>query len=107
MMLFLLKSTLSLAILLALYHIVLSKESTFRFNRFYLLFALVFSFSVPFISIPKVIPTVQENSAKIWNNFESDQTNQIISFPTTFEEPNGIAPKEVAEGDISIATSTN
>lgn len=71
-MLFLLKSTLSLALLLALYHIVLSKESTFRFNRFYLLFALVFSFSVPFISIPKVFPTVQENSAKIWSNFESE-----------------------------------
>lgn len=106
MMLFLIKSTFSLGLFLALYHIVLSKESTFRFNRFYLLFALVFSFSVPFISIPKVIPTVQENSAKIWNNFESDQTNEIISFPTTFEEPNGIAPKEVAEGDIAIATST-
>lgn len=106
MILFLLKSTLSLAILLALYHFVLSKESTFRFNRFYLLFSLVFSFSVTFISIPKVIPTVQENSAKIWNNFELDQSNEIISLPTTFEEPNGIEPKEVTEGDITIAIST-
>ncbi|WP_373496561.1 M56 family metallopeptidase [Aquiflexum sp.] len=87
MILFLLKSTLSLVLLLALYHVVLSKESTFRFNRFYLLFALVFSFLVPFISIPKVIPTVQDNSVKIWNNFESAQSIVVTSTLTAIEEP--------------------
>lgn len=38
-------------ILLALYHLVLVKERTFIFNRFYLISALLFSFSVPFATI--------------------------------------------------------
>jgi bla regulator protein blaR1 len=105
MILFLLKSTLSLAILLALYHIVLSKESTFRFNRFYLLFSLVFSFSVPFISIPKVIPTVQDNSAKIWDNFESNQTNEIISVSMAFEEQHTVSIENNTKGDVEIPAS--
>jgi hypothetical protein len=102
MILFLLKSTLSLGLFLALYHFVLSKESTFRFNRFYLLFALVFSFSVPLISLPKVIPTVQEKSAKIWNNIETDQKNEIILEPITFESQDFISYENLSEADFEF-----
>ena len=48
---FLIKSTLSLLVLLAIYHLILEKEKMHQFNRFYLLFCLVFSFVIPFISI--------------------------------------------------------
>ena len=48
---FLIKSTLSLATLLAVYHLVLEKEKMHQFNRFYLLFGLLFSLVIPFITI--------------------------------------------------------
>ncbi|QZK89311.1 M56 family metallopeptidase [Flavobacterium sp. CHNK8] len=48
---FLIKSTLSLMVLLGVHHFLLEKEKMYRFNRFYLLFALVFSMVIPFITI--------------------------------------------------------
>ncbi|CAM2822155.1 hypothetical protein [Flavobacterium frigoris] len=48
---FLLKSTISLCVLLAVYHLALEKEKMHQFNRFYLLFSIVFSLSIPFITI--------------------------------------------------------
>lgn len=49
---FLIKSTVSLAILLLVYRLLLEREKMHRFNRFYLLFSLVFSLIVPFITLP-------------------------------------------------------
>ncbi|PWA11249.1 M56 family metallopeptidase [Flavobacterium laiguense] len=51
---FLIKSTLPLFVLLAVYHLSLEKEKMHQFNRFYLLFSLVFSFAIPFITIEVV-----------------------------------------------------
>ncbi|MDI1307323.1 MAG: M56 family metallopeptidase [bacterium] len=48
---FLIKSTLTLLVLLAVYHLLLEKEKMHTFNRFYLLFSLIFSFVIPFITI--------------------------------------------------------
>jgi beta-lactamase regulating signal transducer with metallopeptidase domain len=48
---FLIKSTLSLATLLAVYFLILEKEKMHQFNRFYLLFSLLFSLVIPFITI--------------------------------------------------------
>ncbi|MBZ4036341.1 M56 family metallopeptidase [Flavobacterium sp. 17A] len=48
---FLYKSSLSLLVLLVFYHLVLEKQKMHQFNRFYLLFGLVFSFVLPFITI--------------------------------------------------------
>lgn len=48
---FLLKSSLCMMVLLAIYHLFLEREKMHRFNRFYLLFALAFSLSIPFVSI--------------------------------------------------------
>jgi hypothetical protein len=49
---FLIQSAISLLVLLLLYRLGLEREKMHRFNRFYLLFALVFSLIVPFITIP-------------------------------------------------------
>lgn len=55
---FLTKSTLSLFVLLAVYHLVLEKEKMNIFNRFYLLFSIVFSFAIPFITIEVITKTI-------------------------------------------------
>ncbi|WP_304517636.1 M56 family metallopeptidase [Cecembia rubra] len=78
MILFLIKSTLALGLLYGMYHFLLSRESIFKFNRFYLLTALVFSLVLPFIQMPQVIPSVQEKSSQIWNQWELKQA--IVDF---------------------------
>ena len=56
---FIIKSTASLAILLSCYHLILENEKMHQFNRFFLLFGLLFSLLIPFftIEIIKEIPT--------------------------------------------------
>lgn len=46
-----LKIILCSGVLLGLYHLFLAKEKTFVFNRFYLIFALIFSYTIPFVTI--------------------------------------------------------
>ena len=48
---FLIQSTIAMAALLSLYTIFFAKEKMHRFNRFYLLGALVFSIALPFVTI--------------------------------------------------------
>jgi beta-lactamase regulating signal transducer with metallopeptidase domain len=48
---FLIQSTLSMFSLLTVYHLFLEKERMHQFKRFYLLFSLVFSFVIPFVTI--------------------------------------------------------
>ena len=49
---FILKTAISLVIFYAFYQAFLAKESMFRFNRFFLIFALCFSVIVPFLPMP-------------------------------------------------------
>ena len=56
MLAYILKSTICLVLLLAFYHNVLEKEKMHRFNRFYLLGAIIFSCIVPSFTIT-VAPT--------------------------------------------------
>jgi hypothetical protein len=51
MILFLIQSTLSLFLLLMVYHLFLEKEKMHQFKRVYLLFSLVFSLAIPFVTI--------------------------------------------------------
>lgn len=45
-------------LLFGLYHLILRKEKLFSFNRFYLIFAVIFSLTVPFVSIPVEIGSI-------------------------------------------------
>ncbi|ASK31104.1 hypothetical protein CEY12_13745 [Chryseobacterium sp. T16E-39] len=47
------------SLLIAIYHLLLEKEKMYGFNRFFLLFSIVFSYSVPFLTITtgEAIPT--------------------------------------------------
>ena len=51
MVMIILKIILCSGIVLGLYYLFLAKEKTFIFNRFYLLLGLVFSYSIPFVTI--------------------------------------------------------
>jgi len=66
---FLIKSTVILIVLLVLYHLILEKEKMHQFNRFYLLFGLVFSLVIPFITIEVIeeitTPIIQNNTIQI------------------------------------------
>ncbi|MDR6516148.1 M56 family metallopeptidase [Chryseobacterium camelliae] len=55
-MIILFKIILCSALLIALYYGFLQKEKMYRFNRIYLLFSLLFSYAVPFISISTEAP---------------------------------------------------
>ena len=64
---FLIKSTITLLVLLAVYYLFLEKEKIHVFNRFYLLFSLVFSMVLPFITIEVIqkIPQPAVNPGNI------------------------------------------
>lgn len=80
MILYLLKSGLCLALLLAFYHLVLEREKMHRFNRFYLLGSVLFSFLAPaFIIYIEAIPTVLE--AVPTTIVESSTNSQETSSP--------------------------
>ncbi len=49
---FIIKSGICMVILFGLYWLILRKEKLFIFNRYYLIFSVLFSLTVPFISIP-------------------------------------------------------
>lgn len=55
---FITESAICMAVLLAVYHLLLKKEKMHKFNRFYLLFSLVVSLAVPCISIPVYTETI-------------------------------------------------
>jgi hypothetical protein len=66
---FIIKSTISLLVLLTVYHLVLEKEKMHQFNRVYLLFSVVFSLAIPFITIEIIqeiaMPNVQNSTIQI------------------------------------------
>lgn len=62
MTVYILKIVLCSALLLLIYFLFLEKEKMYKFNRFYLLFSIIFSFTVPFITIKtqsEIIPMVK------------------------------------------------
>ena len=69
-----LKISLCSSLLIAIYYLFLQKEKMFRFNRFYLLSALVFSYVIPFVKIN--LPTISERKSQLI--FEEITTQQLI-----------------------------
>jgi bla regulator protein blaR1 len=67
MIAFLIKSALAMALFLAFYHLVLSREVLFKFNRFYLIFSLLFALAIPFLTFPNFILQNWLNPIGIWD----------------------------------------
>ena len=74
---FLIQSTLSLFLLLLVYHLFLEKEKMHQFKRFYLLFSLMFSFAIPFITI-EVASKITQPIANKGNLLFLQGSTQII-----------------------------
>lgn len=75
MILYLIKSTLLLGVLLALYKLLLENEKMHRFNRLYLIMALVLGFTAPLISIE-----ITSNSHIA--GLEMETLNKVVNEPT-------------------------
>ncbi len=72
---FLLKSTLCLGLLFAVYSFLLEREKMHHFNRFFLLFSLVFSLAIPLITIPIYVET---ETIVIQNTIHTIQMPSVI-----------------------------
>jgi hypothetical protein len=79
---FLIKSTITLFLLLAVYYLFLEKEKIHVFNRFYLLFSLVFSMVIPFITI-EVIQEIAQPTVNP-GNIQLLQGNTVILEETNY-----------------------
>ncbi len=79
---FLIKSTITLLVLLAVYYLFLEKEKIHVFNRFYLLFSLVFSMVLPFITI-EVIQEIEQPTV-IPGNIQILQGSAVILEETNY-----------------------
>jgi uncharacterized protein (TIGR02145 family) len=111
MIAYILKSSLSLLIMFGLYWFLLRREKLFIFNRFFLIFSILFSLVIPFISIPiniqdnetqKNIFTVLNSNLPAFSteqNRISDITNQI----STREQPSSeVLPSGINFSQILI-----
>lgn len=88
---YVIKSTVSITVLYLLYFLLLRNIKTFKFNRFYLLFAIIFSFTIPFIQIATdfnlaVSQNIQDystsiNSINIQGTIEQEESNNTLNFP--------------------------
>lgn len=84
MITFIIKSSISLIVLFGLYWFLLRQEKLFVFNRVFLIFSVIFSLSLPFISIPVDIQELEpqvnllttiSNAIPIYNS----EQNTLIS----------------------------
>jgi beta-lactamase regulating signal transducer with metallopeptidase domain len=89
MIIYILKTLLCAAVLFLIYTFLLEKEKMHRFNRFYLLFSIVFSLTVSFITIktPTKVFTVNELIAPVY-------LPAVISASTDLKQTPAIAPVE-------------
>ena len=81
---FLIKSSLSLVILLISYHLLLEKEKMHQFNRFYLLFAVLFSLAIPFIAIEIIQEIPHQETAPSIIPMEGTTSIPIIEDSTNY-----------------------
>lgn len=92
-----LKIILCSSLLLAGYYLFLQKEKMYGFNRFYLLFSLVFSYTVPFISI-------QSETSKPSNRLQTtiEATQQIINITPKQESFNWMNLIWIIYGTVTL-----
>lgn len=76
-----LKIILCSGIVLGLYYSFLAKEKTLTFNRFYLLLGLIFSYTIPFVTI-ETKEIVKDKPVLL---IEQEIPQQILQNPTTMQ----------------------
>ncbi|MEQ8553283.1 MAG: M23/M56 family metallopeptidase [Cyclobacteriaceae bacterium] len=78
MILYLIKSTLCLLLLIGVYQVLLARAGTFHFNRFFLLFAICFSLTIPLADINTWKTNMSEEAPVI--SIITGVEQQIVSF---------------------------
>lgn len=78
---YIIESTISISVSYIFYELFLKRDTWFRFNRYYLLFGLIFSFVVPFIGFTAT--SVGVNSQ---NQFQFNELIQMGSYVKSFEQ---------------------
>ncbi len=91
---YLIRSGVCMVLLFGLYHLILRKEKLFSFNRFYLIFAVVFSLTVPFVSIPVEIG-IGPAAVEIAEMFNHIQLPDSYEYPEVPVQQNSIAKETV------------
>jgi bla regulator protein BlaR1 len=86
MITYIIKTVLCSASLFLIYYLLLEREKMYRFNRFYLLFGLIFPFFVAFITIKVAAPImpVQETTVLTSNSLPASYTTPIYTQTETF-----------------------
>jgi bla regulator protein blaR1 len=80
MIYYILKSGICLGVLLLVYHVFLKNEKLYNFNRFFLLGSLVFSLSVPFISLPVLVAVPQKIDDLNFSYLETENLPELTAF---------------------------
>jgi lipopolysaccharide export system protein LptA len=89
MITYIIKSSLSLIVLFGLYWFILRHEKLFKFNRVFLIFSVLISLAVPFISIPLSIvdKESQENILTTLNSAIPTYSSEQIAFNSLAPQP--------------------
>lgn len=90
-----------MVLLFGLYYLILRKEKLFSFNRFYLIFAVVFSLAVPFVSIPVEIGTGPA-AVEIAETFNQIQSTNSLEYPGVTVQGNSAA-QEAALTETAVS----
>lgn len=79
MIIYLMKSSLCLVLLWSFYRLFLERENMHHFKRFYLLFSLIFAYTIPLITITYETDTAinQENTQQPVNHLIADNNAQV------------------------------
>jgi len=83
LLLFLLKSTLSLSLLYIAYRLLMRRETFFKLNRMVLLFTVLYSMVIPFLYFPQQFhPIVQEKFVPVFQNVTIlEEPVQVVDEP--------------------------
>lgn len=100
-MIFILKIILCSSLLIAVYYLFMQKEKMYAFNRFYLIFSLLFSYTVPFISIKSETP-------KPSNRFQTtiEATQDVLDLSSGQESFNPINLIWIIYGTVTLVLLT-
>lgn len=71
MIAFVIKSAICMVLFYGLYWLILRKEKLLSFNRFYLIFSLILSLAIPFISVPVIVG--YEKASAVTSIFSPDK----------------------------------
>ncbi|MFP2994839.1 ankyrin repeat domain-containing protein [Spongiivirga sp. MCCC 1A20706] len=106
MIVLLIKASLIIGVVLLFYKLVIEKESFFATNRVYLILGLLLAFSIPFISIPKLV----ENQGVVASLIEPETASQPLvtgTKPTTIQQEesvDAIPPKKPSKESSLLET---